>query len=63
MKKPWKKPELLILERTRPEEALLNGCKTLTSQAGPNSANNQCTRGKHPRKGGCLGRCAQISNY
>jgi len=27
MKKQWKKPELLVLVRTRPEEAVLSSCK------------------------------------
>jgi len=26
-KKPWQKPELIVLVRSRPEEAVLTGCK------------------------------------
>jgi hypothetical protein len=30
-KKPWQTPELIVLVRSRPEEAVLAGCKMSTS--------------------------------
>jgi hypothetical protein len=33
-KKAWKKPELIVLVRGRPEEAVLAGCKT-ARETGP----------------------------
>jgi hypothetical protein len=27
MKKPWEKPLLVVLVRSKPQEAVLNGCK------------------------------------
>jgi hypothetical protein len=38
-KHAWKKPELTVLVRSRPEEAVLAGCKTL-GQSGP--VKNHC---------------------
>ena len=35
VKKQWKKPELRILVRSRPEEAVLAGCKFANSTQGP----------------------------
>lgn len=41
MKKDWKKPELTVLLRTRPQEVLANDCKT-TSGGGPATQFNNC---------------------
>ena len=30
-KRPWRRPGLVVLERTRPEEAVLTNCKTMTT--------------------------------
>lgn len=46
-KKAWKKPELIVLVRGRPEEAVLETCKS-GSAGGPGNANN-CRSG-----GGCV---------
>ena len=37
-KKPWKTPTLIILARSKPEEAVLNGCKTNLGYDGPGAA-------------------------
>jgi hypothetical protein len=42
MKKPWDKPNLIVLVRNRPEEAILNGCKGGIS-GGPGFYNYICT--------------------
>ena len=42
MKKSWNKPELTVLVRTRPEEAVLGLCKNTTVKTGAAGAQNQC---------------------
>jgi hypothetical protein len=37
-KKVWEKPELLVLVRTKPEEAVLTGCKTFNAQGSSGDA-------------------------
>ncbi len=37
----WKKPELLVLTRSNPEEAVLTGCKNVTIN-GPKSGQKYC---------------------
>jgi len=44
-KSPWRKPEMTILVRSRPEEAVLMGCKLPVLTAGPGSTHNRCKRG------------------
>jgi hypothetical protein len=39
--KSWRRPELIVLVRNRPEEAVLAGCK-LTGAGGPPSAVSGC---------------------
>lgn len=41
---PWVKPELTIMVRYTPEEAVLNSCKNgeWTGPAGPQIGNNEC---------------------
>jgi hypothetical protein len=41
LKKKWKKPELQVIIRNRPEEAVLTGCKELNF-AGASNSNNSC---------------------
>jgi hypothetical protein len=42
-KKEWKTPELIVLVRSKPEEAVLTGCKTQTKGGnGSNQAANGC---------------------
>jgi len=41
MKKIWEKPNLIILVRSRPEEAVLEGCKWI-APTGADSVNNAC---------------------
>ncbi|MBN1559365.1 hypothetical protein JW998_03900 [candidate division KSB1 bacterium] len=42
MKKSWQKPQLTVLLRTRPQEAILGQCKNSSAPGGQNSANSQC---------------------
>ena len=42
-KKPWKKPELIVLVRSNPEETVLTVCKN-AGAAGPLSK-KKCSRG------------------
>ena len=49
-KKRWQRPELIVLARTRPEEAVLTGCKG-TGLVGPGRpAGWHC---QHPVQGWC----------
>jgi hypothetical protein len=54
MKKPWKKPELVVLVRGTPEEAVLRACKGpagSNSGLGPDSwAYNDCIHEDHPQQ-------------
>jgi hypothetical protein len=51
---PWAKPELLVLVRSEPEEAVLSPCKTTAAspQNGPGVGNDGC-------KAGIVGNCGQ----
>lgn len=40
--KKWEKPELIILARFKPEEAILNGCKAESGDVGPANAVAGC---------------------
>ena len=44
-KKEWKKPELVVLTRTRPEEAVLAACKPTANPpvSGPSNGSYECT--------------------
>jgi hypothetical protein len=59
MKKSWNKPEITVLVRTRPEEAILGLCKAGPGVAGTgrNDANSQCLA--VIGSGGCAGNCDQ----
>jgi hypothetical protein len=42
-KKKWHKPELVVLVRNKPEEAVLGGCKLVVGAAGgPENGANGC---------------------
>lgn len=41
MNKPWKKPELVVLIRSKPEESVLTACKT-TLGSGASDADMGC---------------------
>ena len=49
--KVWVKPELIILVRSKPEEAVLGGCKQLIASSGSGNAATACYLS------GCLGVC------
>jgi hypothetical protein len=50
-KQVWQRPELVVLVRSRPEEAVLAGCKYL-GVGGPGRPSVQaCT---HPSQGDCI---------
>lgn len=40
--KTWSKPELTVLVRSRPEEAVLTGCKMETANEGPGGGVATC---------------------
>jgi len=48
MKGAWEKPELIVLARSKPEEAVLQGCKAVTGFTGPNDANTGCKQAPGP---------------
>jgi len=41
----WKTPELIVLVRSRPEEAVLTGCKISGSTTQPQSTESGCMKG------------------
>jgi hypothetical protein len=43
MKKRWKKPQLIVLIRGRPEESVLFFCKLVWSGSGPSGWGLPCT--------------------
>jgi hypothetical protein len=45
VKKEWKTPELIVLVRSNPEEAVLTTCKNSTVNAGTSDWNVNCTYG------------------
>ena len=48
-KNDWRKPELIVLVRSKPEEAVLVGCKSLkVGFTGASSKNNMCIQGSLP---------------
>ena len=51
-KKEWHKPELIVLVRSKPEEAVLAACKWYTPFSGPGSYAGQCSPPECDR--GCL---------
>ena len=59
-KKPWSKPEMTVLVRSRPEEAVLGVCK-LTGSGGPPSSVAGCLMTN--KNGVCQTRnCSQSAN-
>ena len=56
MKRIWQKPKLIILERGRPEESILAGCKMSDNSLGPSNSKNACKRNK-----ACTQDCSVIS--
>ena len=42
-KKEWKSPELIVLVRSKPEEAVLTSCKNVSTPGDPVSSNDNCT--------------------
>jgi len=44
MKKAWEKPELVVLTRGNPEEAVLSACKSILSGVNPGSDDNRCVK-------------------
>jgi len=41
-KKQWQKPELAVLERSKPEEAVLLACKTTGKSSGKSTSHSGC---------------------
>ena len=52
VKKPWQKPELVVLVRGNPEEAVLTACKVIGS-LGYHNTNNSCLLGARLRQHVC----------
>lgn len=43
MKQTWQKPQLIVLTRSKTQEAVLSGCKTfLDAEGSPMPIDNQC---------------------
>ncbi|MFC1815829.1 hypothetical protein ACFL0M_07780 [Thermodesulfobacteriota bacterium] len=58
MKNVWKKPELVVLYRGRPEEDVLLNCKRASQPGSPQSAVSGCEKLK---KGVCNLQCNQTT--
>ena len=59
-KRAWGTPELIVLVRSGPEEAVLNGCKHMQSGTGPLALVDRCAREQitYP----CVDYCVGISS-
>lgn len=55
-KKTWKKPELVTLVRSKPEETVLMGCKGCTNPptSGPSKGSYNCVTGPMPACYNCI---------
>ena len=51
--KTWQKPQLIVLVRTRPEEAILTFCKADSTGTGSQSTNQGCWGAPPPLLGFC----------
>jgi hypothetical protein len=58
--KKWFTPELIVIIRNKPEEAVLWGCKD-TNHAGALGAHNICQMNVDPDSLGCYSRCANTT--
>jgi len=56
MRKTWKRPELVVLVRSKPEERVLDGCKGYTTYAGISTGQTYCQEW-----GNCGANCSQIT--
>lgn len=56
-KKKWKKPKLIVLVRSKPEEAILQGCKA-RGMGGPTTDQDYCNLMLIDR--GCAGPCNSV---
>jgi hypothetical protein len=56
-RREWVKPELIVLVRSKPEEAVLDGCKVSTELEGPGYWHIGC----YGPVGGCGGQCVVLS--
>ena len=59
MKEPtrraWSRPELIVIARSGPEEAVLQGCKSwAVGLSGPNDALNYCRQTHPTNPGDCV---------
>ena len=59
-KRSWQKPELIVLVRSHPEEAVLAGCKISSSGSGANTRYFNCF--PTPRNGGSCTRAVACSD-
>jgi hypothetical protein len=55
----WQKPEMTVLVRSRPEEAVLAACKQPGSATGPSTAKNDCLT--HVSNV-CIGDCTVVAS-
>ncbi len=44
-RQPWIQPQLIVLVRSRPEEAVLGSCKYISTSGSPNGADGECVIG------------------
>jgi hypothetical protein len=55
-KKQWHRPELIVLTRSKPEEAVLTGCKIELSIAFSNHYHTRCGSQESP----CANKCKAV---
>ncbi|NLP11097.1 MAG: hypothetical protein BWY83_00291 [bacterium ADurb.Bin478] len=60
-KKEWKKPELIVLLRGKPEEVLTNNCKVVGALRGPAGNSQGCGDSIDTNCGSCQGRGGGVS--
>ena len=47
-KKSWSSPELIVIVRGKPEEAVLSACKNVVVSSGYSSTGGNCTQNVEP---------------
>jgi hypothetical protein len=60
--KEWCEPELIVLVRSKPEEAVLDTCKESVAGAGPNGMYYSCDVPDSQIPPGCYGCYSQVGS-
>jgi hypothetical protein len=59
-KKPWSQPQLIVLGRGAPEEAVLFNCKAASFGSSSNAHHGSCKGNSTDAHGACTGACTGV---